>query len=211
MAFSEQIWPVSYSLQLRDFVPPPIVDFASVLEARRSIGTLERAPFRELCNLVNFVCSDRKSWGKNLRRSWRTAPSAGALHPIEVLIVSTKGSHRIFRFNARLQTIELLRLHSVVLAADVLRQARTILPQATGDFIVLLADPAKTEAAYVHAQSLLWRDAGALMQTLQLAATAFRLSFCPIGATGCGLAPAIFGPDPRMRAVGMAAVGRPAA
>ncbi|MFC5507086.1 nitroreductase family protein [Bosea massiliensis] len=209
-AFSEPSWPAVFSYQLGDFAPPPIVDFSSILEARRSTRILSRAPFRELCNLVNFVCGERQSWGRELHRSRRTTPSAGALHPVETVIVSTRGRQRLFRFNANLRTAELLRLHSAALAADGIRQAHSILPHAAGDFIVFLADPAKTGAVYDASTSLLWRDAGALMQTLHLAATAYRLGFCPIGGTGHDLMQAIFGPGSRMQALGMAAVGRPA-
>ncbi|MEI5668367.1 nitroreductase family protein [Bosea sp. CCNWLW174] len=210
VAFSELAWPAASSFPLGNFVAPPIVDFASVLEARRSIRALSRAPFREVCNLVNFVCGERQSWGRELHRSRRTAASAGALHPVETLIASTKGRGRIFRFNASLRTMELLRLHSAELATEVLGQARQILPQAAGDFLVLVVDPTKTGAAYEAASSLAWRDGGALMQTLHLAATAYRLGFCPIGATGHDLVEAIFGPGSRLQALGMAAVGRPA-
>lgn len=85
-----------------------------------------------------------------------------------------------------------------------------IFPEADCDYLVLLADFALAEAHYERSQSLIWRDAGALMQTLHCCATAYRLAFCPAGILGFELAEVLFGPASRVAGVGVAAVGRPA-
>jgi hypothetical protein len=83
-----------------------------------------------------------------------------------------------------------------------------MLPDALCDYLVLLGDPAVTESRYSDSRSLLWRDAGALMQTLHLCATAYRLAFCPAGISGGEIASAIFGTGTRLIGAGVAVVGR---
>ena len=86
--------------------------------------------------------------------------------------------------------------------------AGEIVPHARGTAVVLLADAARVAAAYDNPQSLLWRDAGALLQTLFLAATAFRLAFCPLGILGHEVVQAL-GLKKRITAAGVAMIGRP--
>jgi hypothetical protein len=42
----------------------------------------------------------------------------------------------------------------------------------------------RTEAKYKNPESLIWRDAGALITTIQLVATAIKIRSCPIGTLG---------------------------
>lgn len=84
---------------------------------------------------------------------------------------------------------------------------REMLPDANGTGLVLLADAARVEAAYENPNSLLWRDAGALLQTLFLTSTAFRLAFCPLGILGHEIIRALALPI-EVRALGAAIVGR---
>jgi len=83
-----------------------------------------------------------------------------------------------------------------------------MLPDARCDYLVLLADPAVTDSCYFDPQNLMWRDAGALMQTLHFCATAYRLAFCPAGITGAEIAASIFGSGSRLIGAGVAVVGR---
>jgi hypothetical protein len=58
------------------------------------------------------------------------------------------------------------------------------LPNAKGSILAFVADPSLTDACYANGSSLYWRDAGALMQSTALAATAFDQAFCPLGILG---------------------------
>jgi nitroreductase len=40
------------------------------------------------------------------------------------------------------------------------------------------------QGAYGNSESLVWRDSGALLQTLALAAELYGLGFCPLGILG---------------------------
>lgn len=78
---------------------------------------------------------------------------------------------------------------------------------AHGTAVFLLGDVARVTAVYENSLSLLWRDAGALLQTLFLSATAFRLAFCPLALLGREIAEAL-GLEGRLIGAGSAVIGR---
>lgn len=82
-----------------------------------------------------------------------------------------------------------------------------ILPMTHGTGVFLLGDVGRVTAVYENSLSLLWRDAGALLQTLFLSATAFRLAFCPVALLGHELIEAL-GLEERLLGAGAALIGR---
>lgn len=60
-----------------------------------------------------------------------------------------------------------------------------------------------------NADSLSWRNAGALLATMQLAAGGLGLGFCPLGLLGEEVAASLFPSSGRLVAVGTCLVGRP--
>lgn len=88
------------------------------------------------------------------------------------------------------------------------RVTAEILPGSCGTAIVFLANIDRVAGVYDNPLTLVWRDAGALLQTMFLAATAFRLAFCPLGILGHQVARAL-GLERRLTAVGVMLIGRP--
>jgi len=84
-----------------------------------------------------------------------------------------------------------------------------ILPEARGMVMVLLGDLSRVKAVYDNPWSLLWRDAGALLQTLALCAAAYRLAFCPLGALGSEILGALDLGGRDIIPAGIAMIGRP--
>jgi len=72
-----------------------------------------------------------------------------------------------------------------------------------------LGDLGRVASHYAEPISLLWRDAGAYLQTTALAATAYRLAFCPLGILGNEVVAALDLNHTLVRAVGSAIIGRP--
>jgi len=68
--------------------------------------------------------------------------------------------------------------------ADACAEIQAIVPDARGALVLLAGYGARTDSAYVHGKSLLWRDAGCLLAVLQLVAVWLGLGVCPIGALG---------------------------
>jgi hypothetical protein len=208
LAFRRIDWPVSRTMVLPPPVPPPITDFATVIAARNSSRHIRRTSLRETANFLAFACAVRSTWGLDSARSSRPAHSAGALHPVEVLLVAGARRDRVFRIDPLLNAIQSLRTRWTPPLKSLDAKLAAMLPHARSDYLVFLADPAVTDSCYLDPESLIWRDAGALMQTLHFCATAYRLAFCPAGITGAELAAATFGADSRLIGAGVAVVGR---
>lgn len=81
-----------------------------------------------------------------------------------------------------------------------------LLPEASGYGLVLVGDEGKVAAVYEHPSSLLWRDAGAVLQTIALVCTAYGLAFCPLGIEGQDAVDAVALPR-RARGVGVGLIG----
>lgn len=145
--------------------------------------------------------------GRQLR-THRPMHSAGGLHPVEIALVTGNRRHRIFRLNANEAVLELLYSDQPETLSKLDAKISEVFPHAECDYLVMVADSTALDAFYTNAESLLWRDAGALMATLHLCATAYRLAFCPAGILGRELIQALFGVDTRVRALGAAAIGR---
>jgi SagB-type dehydrogenase family enzyme len=137
----------------------------------------------------------------------RLSPSAGALHPIEVLLVIGTVNPRIARYDPLGHSLDLLRLRDASAMHDLLAKVREIVPQANGTTIVLVGDERRVGAKYENPESLFWRDAGALLQTMSLVATANRLACCFLGILGVDALRAI-GLQDRLTPTGVAVIGR---
>ena len=203
-------WPVQRTLRCPPTTPPPLTSFTGVFEARRSSREMTHAPLREIVNVLAFATQPRFVLASDaLKRTRRPSPSAGALHPIDIALVDWRGAPRLMRYDSLLHQLDILV--PLTFLDDLRELAHTseeILPGARGTAIVLLGDLARVAATYDNPDTLLWRDAGALLQTLFLAATAFRLAFCPLGILGHEVVRAL-GLEQRLTAAGVALIGRP--
>jgi hypothetical protein len=167
---------------------------------------MQPAPLRSVVNAVAYATCVRQYLVDDPHaRSRRASPSAGALHPIEVVLVPSIGSARIFRYNPWNHVLEALQIED----QDEIRTFNTdcahALPDAHGISLVMLGQPSCVAACYDDPMSLLWRDSGALLQTLFLTAVAFRLAFCPLGVLGHQIVRAIGLSE--LSAVGVARIG----
>jgi len=118
-------------------------------------------------------------------RVWqhRIPPSAGGCHPIDLLVFRNR---RLFLYDCichRLHRVE----NSRRIALDRLFRHFAEAATGTGDIIVLAAQFDRTMSRYAHGESLVWRDAGALIATCYLACAAHDLSCTALGPTGGSL------------------------
>lgn len=199
-------WPVTRTVDCDEIVSPLALSFEATLEARRSHRVMSRAPLREVVNAIAFGVRPRERIeGDALGRSLRPSPSAGAIHPIDVLLVH--GSSRVFRYAPLAHQLQMLCITRREYLEAFLEDCRQVLPDAAGTAIVLVGEMNRVAAAYTRPESLLWRDAGVLLQTLALVATAYRLAFCPLGILGTPVVRAI-GLSDHVSGVGVALIGR---
>jgi len=203
--YLEYVWPVKSSTPFEPFCAPLGRAFVDVFEQRRSTRTLSPAPLELTVGAMLFALTARfRKDGDVLRRSRRPVLSAGALHPISVLLFH---DFAVFRLNADTGILEKLAFSTEAYDAWVSKCQR-VLPEAKGTFLTLVADMARPMSAYSNSETLVWRDAGATLQTLALVAELFGLGFCPLGILGNEVVSALpFGEQ--LLAVGAAAIGMP--
>lgn len=136
----------------------------------------------------------------------RPAPSAGAIHPIHIL-THLPGTPNWSRYDShRHGLVELAG--SVEAFGGLVEQCHQILPTDQATRLLFVAEPGKTAAKYQHGESLIWRDAGALLAIMAVIAEALDYTFCPLGITGEPWAGRLASPGV-LTGVGVALVGGP--
>ena len=203
--FTDYAWPVESRRLFEPFSAPRGRAFVDVFEQRRSIRALSPAPLELTVGALLFALTPRfRKEGDTLQRTRRPALSAGALHPISVLLFEDSA---VFHLNTDSCMLEKLTFSAE--ARDTwVSKCRCILPAANGTFLAFIADMARPMSAYTHSEALVWRDAGAILQTLALVAELFGLGFCPLGILGNEVVSALPS-GKQLLAVGAAAIGLP--
>lgn len=200
---SDYAWPVESSARFESFKAPIQRPFVDVFEQRRSTRELESAPVDLVVGALLYALIPRfLQESEALRRSRRPTLSAGALHPISVLLFDDSRVYRVNAENSLLETLTFPKEICNIWTA----KCRVILPNANGMFLALVADLARPRSAYTNCETLVWRDAGALLQTLALVAELFGLGFCPLGILGGEITSSLPSSD-QLLAVGAAAIG----
>lgn len=176
---------------------------ASIIERRRTLRTFKEVQPDVLGALFWTITREQEIGsdfaGFNLSR--RPVPSAGAVHPIHILI-SDRKNNRMLRYNPSFHTLESI----APLGSELLEQANEATNLQNGELIIFIAEPGKTQAIYHEAESLIWRDAGVLLGFFSLVAPIFNLNFCPLGLTGESFALSL-DKQGRLHGVGVAILG----
>lgn len=161
-------------------VPATFQHIASTRHSRRDFYPSEDP---RLGQLLDMTCRARTVISHQLGfpQTSRPAPSAGAIHPVHVIL------HRFddpgwSRYDPMKHA--LIELPSSVTPSSVRRGLNEVLPGAAATIILFAAEPALTFAKYRHACSLIWRDAGVLQGFFSAAAEALALNCCLLGVTG---------------------------
>lgn len=177
-------WSVKRRLPLVDGVFPFTQNFAEVLASRRSHGHVTAASLDSIGAALWHSCRTLQTadshFGFQLER--RPVPSAGALHPIH-LIVQVPGTGEWGRYDHKSHELELLAC-----TGDVFDRLATRIEEIAGSRcgsgVAFVAEPGRTEAKYIGADTLIWRDAGILQGILSLVFHAHGLRLCLLGSTG---------------------------
>jgi hypothetical protein len=176
-------WPERGRFDLSSEAGPCEPEVERLLRSRRTdrtIGSLsvdQLGPWFELSCRAQEVHSSNYGFDLSLRPS----PSAGAIHPIH-LILALPGVAPFMRYDAIDHV--LVETPTQLVASEVHRAMQGVLPAPDATLVLLAAEVGKTAAKYEHPASLVWRDAGALLAVLGLSAHALGLGFCPLGVTG---------------------------
>jgi hypothetical protein len=203
-------WPIGRWIRLPRIVLPPPEDVAVVMERRRSVRRIDPARLREIANMVGWVVArSGASVHENIPRWKSLAASAGGLQVVEPILVPPIGT-RAFRFDGSSARLAVLKLADPAMMETFRERVRGMAPRTAGcHIIVFAADMPRARACYEWADSLVLRDAGALLQTIHTAAEAFRMSALPLGILGQEACAAILPAGGGIEAVGAMIVGRP--
>ena len=115
----------------------------------------------------------------------RTAPAAGGIHCIRLicLALNSDGITGLYEPDRH----ELVLLDEAVQKAatdENRRSVSAICGASSGVTLQFAADVPRIEAAYENPETLIWRDAGALLMTVALVAEALDLAAAPLGRVG---------------------------
>ncbi len=170
-------------------VPERLADISvwSVMAGRRSrrlFGKLDRI---SLSQLLWHAVKTRETSKPNSEVRWqsRPYPSAGGIHPIDLLVVEAGESRaRCAWYNAVSHSLDSPEIPCAD-GANVLRAAANeVIPVGDATVFWFVANTQRPTEQYSNPESLVWRDSGALLTALYIVAEALNLSCCGIGATG---------------------------
>jgi SagB-type dehydrogenase family enzyme len=153
-----------------------------VIDGRKSTRTFRALSLEEISNVLWY--SAKVNAVKVINGeifSHRPTPSAGAIHPIDVLIsLQSENARCLYYYDPFQHCLRLLELNISELASFI-KHVNNCLNLGAGTLIWFLGDQRRTGAFYANPSSLIWRDAGALILGFQLAATALNIGSCAIG------------------------------
>lgn len=207
--YSPLVWPMGQRIPLPvatgiTGLSKPIAD---VLLHRRTKREFSPLSAEMLGALTWLTCQTQRTGNEDLGfpLSLRPCPSAGAIHPIHLLVIGPHGDGW-FRYDSVSHALN--KVKTKVNPRRVLDAMQAVLPAPSATLLILAAEPGKTGAKYEAPASLVWRDAGVLLAYLAVAAEALDLSFCPLGVTGEPWVGQLLN-QPGLAGVGAAFVGSP--
>jgi len=172
-----------------------------VLDNRCSWRDLSPLTWNEISALLWYGARTRET--RNDGSQHRAAPSAGGLHPIDIVVFHRA---KFYLYDSMFHSVR--HIASPSRTADELRKTiAKLVPKNRGNALLLVASTKVTAAKYLNCESLLWRDAGTLIATLGLCAEWLDLGFCALGILGTSAVRDLF----RRRSVlaaGVCVVGR---
>ena len=189
--------------------PSLVVQSADLLERRsnRVFSELPRAALGGLLWLsARTIASTVLPTG--LRSYHRPAPSAGGLHPIDLVILDTHPKYRSFVYDPDAHQLVELNTEPKLLRELAHAVSQVLDPQA-GIIVLFAGDFERTLGKYFHGESLVWRDSGALQATIEFAAYQLGLNACGIGITGEPFVSSLLRSSGRVLGVGGIVVGSP--
>ena len=181
--YSPMPWPKGKVRSLRREFDGATRSFRHVVHTRRSRRTFGQPDETRVSHLLSLTCRAHSIISQQLGfpQTTRPAPSAGAIHPVHVILhgIEDPGWTRYDPFEHAL-----VELRSKLKPSTVRTALDRVLPSARATLILFAAEPTLTFAKYRDGCSLIWRDAGVLQGYFSAAAEALKLHFCLVGVTG---------------------------
>jgi SagB-type dehydrogenase family enzyme len=205
--------PYQFAVKARRLLPAPenvpSPACLHVLHGRCSRRTFETLPEERLATLLWFTAKTLRVQREPSGFGWqhRPAPSSGGRHPIYPLVL-IPAIDPLGLSVYEPESHALLDLEQPEASAQLafLERLEAVLSPQSGTVIWFAADFLRTASRYESCESLVWRDAGALLATICIAAEAMSLNCCAYGITGEAWISQLFPPN-RFIGVGGCVVG----
>jgi SagB-type dehydrogenase family enzyme len=160
------------------------VGFFDVLKSRRSSKGFSYISLNQIGELLWHAAKVQKVMlSKNgLILTKTNVPSAGALHPIDIFVSYSDNTNNrnFYYYNPFEHSLEKLKIDENVFL-DFLNHINESIEINNSCVLWFGMDFCRTNSVYENPESLLWRDAGALLMAVQLVAQALNLISCPLG------------------------------
>lgn len=178
---------VIQSIKLSRKITPLPVRFDRVSEMRKSRRTFKPITIQQISDVLWYTAKVKSTFQQEdgYILTHRGTPSAGARHPIDIMISNQilLGHGFLYYYNSLEHSLnQLANLYGDVPAF--LGHINEIVDIADATIIWFVAHASRTNMKYEHAESLIWRDAGALINNIQMVCTAIGLNSCAIGSLG---------------------------
>lgn len=176
-------YPFRTKAKLNQDFKPIEGNFLEVLLTRRSsqkLGGISLNDIAELLYYSNKVQSISID-DSGFLISKRTVPSAGGRHPIDLLVSLPSESARSLQYyNPIDHSLSELSIPREI-QQSFLAEVNKNLPVGDSCLIWFSIQTEKTQSKYENAESLYWRDAGALLYCIQIISTYLGFKSCPLG------------------------------
>jgi hypothetical protein len=196
-------WPIACSepLPVDSSVASPQV----VEPLRRTRREFNAVPLTSLGALLwnTARCQETLSSDLGFELQFRPVPSAGAIHPIHILLEHPH-SKAWTRYESRTHHLE--HLANLPSLASLREKVSALVDPGAGRLFAFIAEPGMTAAKYENSASLIWRDAGILQGAIALTAGRLGLNTCLLGLTGSEYVAAL-GYEGQLCGVGLAVIG----
>jgi SagB-type dehydrogenase family enzyme len=178
-----------YSIKETTQLPEPDVNdgksFIKVLSSRRSRRAFRKISLERLSALLWHSARSLEGFPPE-RPLWqhRPAPSAGGCHPVDILLVHQDWPQQILLYEPTDHSLSTLKIVADAERTQFIKLADQVIPIGEATILWFGAQFDKTLSRYENGESLVWRDAGALIATISLVAEFLQLNSCALGITG---------------------------
>jgi SagB-type dehydrogenase family enzyme len=180
-------YPIQHTIKLSQNIDPLSARFDEVITSRKSQRTFSGINLQQLGNILWYTAKVKQTFVQEngYILTHRGTPSAGARHPVDILIINQTllNSNLPHYYNPFEHTLNKLDL-SAQLVVDFIEHINDIISITNATIIWFVAHPERTEAKYENPETLIWRDAGALINSVQLTCAASNINCCSIGSLG---------------------------
>lgn len=164
----------------------PSTAFRNILASRQSRRVFNPISLHLLNTLLwNSARAITVSSPTSPRWQHRPAPSAGGRHPIDLLIFTEQQQTKnVFLYEPVSHSLAKLNVEATSYLEQFFSSVNHIVTRDKATIIWFGAQFDRTMSRYKDGESLVWRDAGALLAILTLVAECLNLNCCAIGITG---------------------------